>query len=127
MVRCANCGNYPAAFRIGVQLGETPDESTVVCPECAEKIQRQALGPVGALAPFDLLTRLLNDPEDSGFLCPVCGYDVENLVRLGKLGCRQCYATFADEVLNLVRRAIGRDTHYGKTPPERPESPPEGE
>jgi protein arginine kinase activator len=85
-------------------------------------LERQALGGISPLAPHSLLDRILNESEEPSFHCPDCGYDVENLVRTGKLGCRQCYASFSDEVMNLVRRAIGRDSHRGKSPPARPES-----
>ncbi|MBW3625940.1 MAG: hypothetical protein KY468_21310 [Armatimonadetes bacterium] len=118
-LRCARCGNYTATLQISIQTSGGDPEETAVCPECVERLERQALGALGPLAPHGLLARLMADPEEPSFLCPECGYDVENLVRTGKLGCVQCYASFADEVLNLVRRAIGRETHRGKYPPLR--------
>lgn len=125
-VRCANCGSYTATLQVSVQMSGSEMEETAVCSECVERLERQALGALGPLAPHGLLARLMADPEDPSFLCPDCGYDVENLVRTGKLGCVQCYASFAEEVLNLVRRAIGRETHRGKYPPLRLQ-PPDGD
>jgi protein arginine kinase activator len=118
-LRCANCGNYTATLQISVQAAGGETEETAVCIDCVERLERQALGALGPLAPHDLLSRLTAEPEDPSFHCPVCGYDVENLVRTGKLGCVQCYSSFAGEVLNLVRRAIGRESHRGKYPPIR--------
>ncbi len=122
-VRCANCGNYSATLQVSVQMAGTESEETAVCPECVERLERQALGTLGPLAPHGLLARLMADPEDSSFHCPDCGYDVENLVRTGKLGCVRCYTSFAEEVLGLIRRAIGRETHRGKYPPLRLDPP----
>ena len=118
-IRCANCGNYTATLQISVQMAGAELEETAVCTECVERLERQALGALGPLAPHGLLARLTAEPEDPSFLCPDCGYDVENLVRTGKLGCVQCYSSFADEVMGLVRRAIGREAHRGKYPPLR--------
>jgi protein arginine kinase activator len=125
-VRCANCGNYTATLHISVEVAGGPSEATAVCGECVERLERQALGGINALAPHALVLRLMNESEEPSFHCPDCGYDVENLVRTGKLGCRQCYYSFSDEVMNLVRRAIGREGHRGKAPPTRPNNVEEG-
>lgn len=116
-VRCAVCGNLTATIQIGVAVGGSPLEESAVCAVCVERIERQAMGALGPLAPHALLSRLMVDAEEPSFHCPSCGYDVENLVRTGKLGCQQCYDSFEEEVRNLLRRAVGRESHRGKLPP----------
>ena len=119
-IRCASCGNYAATLHIHVEVAGQSPEDSAVCSECVERLERQVIGGAGPLSPHLLLSRLMAEAdEDPSFRCPSCGYDVENVVRTGKLGCRQCYASFAEEVLNLVRRAIGRESHRGKLPPPR--------
>ena len=118
--RCAGCGNYTATLLLTVRMSGASEEETAACPECVERMERQALGNIGPLAPHALLSRMLSEAdEDPSFRCPFCGFDVENLARTGKLGCQQCYERFTEDVLDLVRRAIGRETHRGKLPPVR--------
>jgi protein arginine kinase activator len=118
-VRCGNCGSQSATLLIRIVKDGNDPEETAVCLDCSERLERQALGAVGPLSPSALALRLVNKTEEPEFRCPSCGYDIEDLVRTGKLGCRQCYFHFSDEVLNLVQRAIGRAEHRGKTPPAR--------
>ncbi len=116
-LRCAQCGSWNADLQLTVEAQGAAPETSAVCGGCAERLERATLGPLGALAPHALLARLCADAEEPTFRCPVCGYDVEDLARHGKLGCQRCYLTFEEEVRNLVRRAIGRELHRGKTPP----------
>lgn len=48
--------------------------------------------------------------------CEVCGMDFEKFRETGRLGCSNCYETFKDKVLPLVRRIHGNIEHNGKIP-----------
>ena len=118
MTRCATCANE-AIRVIEIEIAGAPYEEMAVCSDCLERLERQYGCPSGPLAPHSILVGLLAEPDGPGFQCKACGHDIENLARTGKLGCVECYHSFADEVLNLVRRSLGGKSHRGKLPPPR--------
>jgi protein arginine kinase activator len=119
---CGECGDNPASFVITWVKGGGPPEERLICPDCAERLERQAFGTSGPLSPSALVTRLNNHEEEPSFRCPDCGYDIEDLARTGKLGCQNCYVHFAEQVRDMVSRSIGRTQHRGKSPPPRLDS-----
>lgn len=49
--------------------------------------------------------------------CPTCQMSLKDIAHVGKFGCRDCYATFKDDVYDIVRRVQGGHTrHSGKYP-----------
>lgn len=46
--------------------------------------------------------------------CPVCGMSYGDFSRSGKLGCSECYSTFANRILPVVKSIHGRNKHVGK-------------
>ena len=48
--------------------------------------------------------------------CEHCGYTDAQLSKVGKLGCSDCYQTFADQLEPLLRRVHGNSQHKGKIP-----------
>ena len=48
--------------------------------------------------------------------CPVCGFTQADFKKTGRLGCSECYDTFADSLGNLLK-AMHKGTHHtGKLP-----------
>lgn len=42
---------------------------------------------------------------------------LKDIAHVGKFGCAQCYATFKDDIIDIVRRVQGGQyEHVGKTP-----------
>lgn len=52
----------------------------------------------------------------AGRQCTTCGFTLEDLRRVRRFGCSDCYATFADEVTLMVRGMHKGSTHNGKVP-----------
>lgn len=49
--------------------------------------------------------------------CPTCHMTLKDIAHVGKFGCAQCYATFKDDIIDIVRRVQGGQyEHVGKTP-----------
>jgi protein arginine kinase activator len=48
--------------------------------------------------------------------CPTCGFTLEDLRRVRRFGCSDCYSTFAEEVAQLVRGMHKGTSHIGKVP-----------
>ena len=51
-----------------------------------------------------------------GFACTNCGMTGEELKAGGKLGCRECYASFAGEVGAILKSVQSSTRHIGKFP-----------
>ena len=39
--------------------------------------------------------------------CPTCQMTLKDIAHVGKFGCSDCYATFKDDILDIVRRVQG--------------------
>lgn len=48
--------------------------------------------------------------------CPNCGFTLDDLRRVRRFGCGQCYTTFSDEVAHMVRTMHKGSSHVGKVP-----------
>lgn len=48
--------------------------------------------------------------------CPVCHKTLSDFRRHGNLGCGNCYKTFKDSMVPIVRRVHGSTEHTGKVP-----------
>ena len=102
-----------------------------LCADCAK--EQEEHGELGALG-FNLAEILLNvgkfsetlkkhHPEKSSQspaekkVCPVCSWDTEKIRKNnGKLGCPECYNTFADILQDAFSRVQRGSVHLGKRP-----------
>ena len=48
--------------------------------------------------------------------CSICGMTGEELKASGKLGCRECYTSFSDEVVAILKNVQSSTRHTGKFP-----------
>jgi protein arginine kinase activator len=51
-----------------------------------------------------------------GRKCPACGFTLEDLRRVRRFGCSECYPTFAEEVSHMIRGMHKGTSHVGKVP-----------
>jgi len=49
-----------------------------------------------------------------GGRCPACGATLQDFRESGRLGCPQCYSTFAAPLRTLLRRIHGASRHIGE-------------
>lgn len=52
----------------------------------------------------------------NGRKCPTCGFTLDDLRRVRRFGCSDCYATFSEEVGQMVRGMHKGTSHIGKVP-----------
>src|SRR6185369_6401894 len=52
--------------------------------------------------------------------CPGCGTTLSQFQASGRFGCPECYATFRDDVMNLVEKIHDSTQHCGKVPRRSP-------
>lgn len=57
---------------------------------------------------------LTNTPRK--FKCEECGMTIDEFLKLGKLGCANCYTSFEEKLNPLIRRLQGSVEHNGKVP-----------
>jgi len=93
-----------------------------LCEDCARENEE-----INFEVPFTInnfLTGMLDSINTSPFkmdyiqsmTCEKCGMNYNRFKQLGRLGCKECYKTFGDKLIPLVKRIHGSDTHSGKIP-----------
>jgi protein arginine kinase activator len=120
---CDNCGSSDAVVHL-TQIVNNEMSTHRLCEKCAaEKGLEGAPEPVG-FPLTDFLAQMGDvaldeaDPPESG--CPFCGLTFQDFRETGRLGCPQCYETFATHLRKLLRRIHGGVQHVGKVylPPD---------
>ena len=113
---CQRCGKNPATTYVKIISGGRLVEYAL-CSECALQL--------GCGNFFTGLGYRLNDLVGEFFAsdecvdesrCQCCGASFSDIVRSGRVGCAECYRTFYDRLLPVIRQIHGSDTHRGKRP-----------
>ncbi len=90
-----------------------------MCEECAKQ---KGFDDPTAYALADLLLGLGATQEFEGatggteLKCPKCGFSQTDLKKSGRLGCPECYNTFASGLENLLKSMHKGTRHVGKVP-----------
>lgn len=117
MMLCQYCGKNPAVIRVkSIENGELSEFS--VCAECAEKLgYGNLLTGIGLRLEGNMREFFTEEDEEFDTVrCKCCGASFNDIVRSGKVGCSQCYATFRDRLVPLLQQIHGNAVHRGKTP-----------
>ena len=124
-MKCDFCDKKATVFL--TQLVEGQMKKVCLCDQCAK--ERGVTDPTG----FSLADLLLGgiasatgQPGTSkptavttgggGRKCPTCGFTLEDLRRVRRFGCSDCYSTFGEEVGQMVRGMHKGTSHIGKVP-----------
>jgi protein arginine kinase activator len=111
------CKQNPAKVHL-TQIVEDKMQKVDLCEQCAK--QKGVNDPASSLA--DLLLGLGASQEigqsDAGteVRCPCCGFTQADFKKAGRLGCAQCYATFAQGLESLLKSMHKGTKHIGKVP-----------
>lgn len=100
---CTNCGKNPATVHIKRTVNGVTQEY-MLCADCAAKSEFNPTFP-----DFDTLLKSAFSFMPLGIQtkrksCPVCGSTIASISESGRLGCAQCYETFADELAPTISR-----------------------
>jgi protein arginine kinase activator len=123
-MKCDFCDNKATVFL--TQLVEGQMKKVCLCDPCAK--ERGVTDPTG----FSLADLLLGGvaagtapapvgktsavSPGGGRKCPTCGFTLDDLRRVRRFGCSDCYSTFSEEVGQMVRGMHKGTSHIGKVP-----------
>jgi protein arginine kinase activator len=116
---CHVCKDKVATIRLKEIVGDVVTELHL-CQECFRAREREGIS--GAV-PMD---KMLGAPADAGKKktktkaksekCAACGMTEEQFRSKGRLGCSQCYETFAKTLEPFLTKIHGGTEHRGKVP-----------
>ncbi|HWJ03332.1 MAG TPA: UvrB/UvrC motif-containing protein [Verrucomicrobiae bacterium] len=125
---CEQCNKHPATVHVTKIINGQKFEAHL-CQECAQKDQDMGIGLQSSLAIPNFLAALFNlSPQVEQVLpavqttCEKCGLSLEQVLKIGRLGCDNCYSHFEDKLEPLLRRVHGSGQHIGKVPLRRGDS-----
>ncbi len=122
-MKCDFCDKKATVFL--TQLVEGQMKKVCLCDACAK--ERGVTDPTG----FSLADLLLGGmaagkgsvttaktavAAGGGRRCPSCGFTLDDLRRVRRFGCSDCYATFGEEVSQMLRGLHKGTSHIGKVP-----------
>ena len=117
-MKCDMCDNEATVFLTQIVDGKMTQVN--LCDKCSK--DKGVTDPTGfQLADFLLgaatQKKVANvSVEDDTLACPECGFTRAHLKKIGRMGCPECYRTFADD-LDAMLRAMRKGTrHVGKAP-----------
>jgi protein arginine kinase activator len=132
MKRCSQCGEREGVVDL-THIEGSEVRTLHLCAKCAAEKGIQTGAALADTPLGGLLAALgsepagpLATPVGSGLdqACPRCGATIQDFRETGRLGCSQCYSTFAEPLTELLRRLHGSAHHTGQRyVPPRPEIP----
>ncbi len=122
-MKCDFCTTKATVFL--TQLVEGQMKKVCLCEKCAK--ERGVTDPTGFSLADLLLGGLQGGPNNIPFAgvpmptgngknCGGCGFTLEDLRRVRRFGCSECYTTFGEEVSQMVRGMHKGTAHIGKVP-----------
>jgi protein arginine kinase activator len=122
-MKCDFCEAKPTVFL--TQLVEGQMKKVCLCDQCAK--ERGVTDPTGFSLADLLLGGLPGAPGTSppvqvvpaglgGKRCPSCGFTLDDLRRVRRFGCAECYGVFRDELTPMLKGLHKGTTHVGKVP-----------
>ena len=123
-MKCDFCDKKATVFLTQLVGGKM--EKVCLCDPCAK--ERGVTDPTGFSLADTLLGGLPGGPgpipvgkvapstPDGGRKCPTCGFTLDDLRRVRRFGCGDCYSIFGEEVGLMVRGMHKGTAHVGKVP-----------
>ncbi|HEX7261960.1 MAG TPA: UvrB/UvrC motif-containing protein [Luteolibacter sp.] len=122
-MKCDFCDKKATVFL--TQLVEGQMKKVCLCDPCAK--ERGVTDPTGFSLADLLLGGLPGGPgtvkashsaitPGNGRKCVTCGFTLDDLKRVRRFGCSDCYGTFSEEVGQMVRGMHKGTSHIGKVP-----------
>lgn len=121
-MKCQKCDEKATVHFTQLENGNMSKMS--FCEACAE------VEGITDLANFGLSESILPEVGETTVTattgreeCPQCGFTRQKFQQTGRLGCSQCYLTFADEILSRLGTMHRGLRHVGKRPADYQNDP----
>ena len=117
-MQCCVCKEKPATVHLTQIVGEKMQKLDL-CEDCAKA---KGINDPTSFAMADLMLGLGASQElDSSAAgaevkCPRCGFSQADFKKSGRLGCPECYQTFAEGLAGLLKTMHKGTRHVGKAP-----------
>ncbi|MBR6788222.1 MAG: hypothetical protein IKM44_00220 [Clostridia bacterium] len=116
---CEDCGKRPAVYHMKNIINGVYTEH-YLCAECKEKrgFITPDFGLNNLFSAFGNPFATLYGTQNKKIKCSKCGYNIQDFLKSGYLGCPDCYEAFSEQITPTLAK-MQRDTkHTGKTPKE---------
>lgn len=117
---CDKCGEPSVYHSTFIVNGVS--QSTKLCRNCAIKegvFNNQQNSLFDDL--FSSFSNMLGFEKVENLVCPVCKTNLKEFKTTGKLGCPNCYETFREEILKIVKRIAPKEKHNQDVVKVKPE------
>jgi len=117
-MQCCVCKEKPATVHLTQIVGEKMQKLDL-CEDCAKA---KGINDPTSFAMADLMLGLGASQEldpasvGAGLKCPRCGFSQADFKKSGRLGCSECYQTFAEGLAGLLKTMHKGTRHVGKAP-----------
>jgi len=117
-MQCCVCKEKPATVHLTQIVGDKMQKLDL-CEECAKA---KGINDPTSFAMADLMLGLgaSQELDQSGagaeLKCPRCGFSQADFKKSGRLGCPDCYKTFAEGLSGLLKTMHKGTRHTGKVP-----------
>ena len=117
-MQCCVCKEKPATVHLTQIVGEKMQKLDL-CEDCAKA---KGINDPTSFAMADLMLGLGASQEldptagAAQIKCPRCGFSQADFKKSGRLGCPECYQTFAEGLAGLLKTMHKGTRHVGKAP-----------
>jgi len=117
-MQCCVCKEKPATVHLTQIVGDKMQKLDL-CEECAKA---KGINDPTSFAMADLMLGLGASQEldqsaaGAELKCPRCGFSQADFKKSGRLGCPDCYKTFAEGLSGLLKTMHKGTRHIGKAP-----------
>ncbi len=119
-MKCEMCKQRESVLHVQQIIGEEQIDM-YLCEVCASEKGISKKSDAIELSLSQLLTGLFRvtaegEAEQEHEVCPACETTIHALRKDGRLGCPECYASFASEIRSFQKKLSGTVHHAGKLP-----------
>ncbi len=120
-MKCEICGVAEATIHVKEVKNDEVRELHL-CEKCAREKGYHSLVDKSKLSIASQFIWMAENlyPERGGkagnIQCPRCGMKYSEFMRIGRLGCPDCYSAFGEQLKQVLRRVHGSVRHVGKAP-----------